>query len=193
MHEVTALLKQARAGDLAASNELFAAVYQDLRVIAARQLRRSGEGALQTTSLVHEAWFRLGRPEALAMNDRQHFFAVAARAMRQLAIDKARERSAGKRGGGHPDLPLHELELAAGRGLRDVELLALDQALESLRLVEPLLAELVDMRYFAGLEIEEVASLTGRSATSVKRDWRRARAFLHAQLAGGDPEPDGGT
>lgn len=185
MHEVTALLAQARSGDKLASDQLFALVYQDLRGIAARQLGRANGDVQRATSLVHEAWFRLGRPEAMALNDRQHFFAVAARAMRQLAIDHARERSADKRGGGIEPLPLHDLEVA-GADLRDADLLALDQALDALREMEPALAQLVEMRFFAGLEIEEVASLTGRSASSVKRDWRRARAFLHAQLGGAD-------
>jgi len=188
MHDVTALLVQARTGDKLASDQLFALVYQDLRGIAARQLGRARGDVQRATSLVHEAWFRLGKPEAMALNDRQHFFAVAARAMRQLAIDHARERAAEKRGGGAEPIPLHDVDVA-GASLRDSDLLALDQAIDALRALEPALAELVEMRFFAGLEIEEVASLTNRSASSVKRDWRRARAFLHAQLG----EPDDGA
>jgi RNA polymerase sigma factor (TIGR02999 family) len=186
MHEVTALLAQARDGDKAAADRLFAAVYHDLRHIAARQLGRVQGDAQRATSLVHEAWFRLGRPEAMGMNDREHFFAVAARAMRQLIVDHARERAAGKRGGGVQALPLHEIEVEGGRSLRDAELLALDQAIEALRQLEPALAELVELRFFAGLEIEEVAGLRACSLSTVKRDWRRARAFLHAQLGDGD-------
>jgi len=182
MHEVTALLQQACRGDRAAADRLYAAVYQDLRSLAARQLGRLGRPDMRATSLVHEMWFRLGRPDAMPLNDRQHFFAVAARAMRQLAIDHVRERAAGKRGGGREALPLEFADAEVASQLRDSDLLALDQALTQLRELEPALADLVEMRFFAGLEIEEVAQLTGRSASSVKRDWRRARAFLHGQL-----------
>lgn len=186
MQEVTALLARARDGDANAAERLFEAVYGDLREIAARQLGRVAPGSMRATSLVHEAWFRLGRPAAMGLNDRQHFFAVAARAMRQLAIDHARERAAAKRGGGAEQLPLHELEIEGERGLRDADLLALDQALEDLRRLEPDLAQLVELRFFAGLEIEEVAELSARSVSSVVRDWRRARAFLKAAMGDGD-------
>jgi len=183
MHEVTELLEQACAGDAGAADQLYARVYQDLRVLASRQLGRVGRPDMGATSLVHEAWFRLGRPDAMALNNRQHFFAVAARAMRQLAIDHVRERSAGKRGGGQNDLPLELLDGGLATEIRDHDLLALDQALEQLRRVDADLARLVDLRFFAGLEIEEVAALLSRSPSSLKRDWRRARAFLHGLLA----------
>lgn len=182
MQGVTELLQQARAGDAGAADQLFTRVYQDLRSLAAHQLAKVGRPDMRATSLVHEVWFRLGRPQAMSLNDRQHFFAVAARAMRQLAIDHVRERAAGKRGGGVADLPLEALNGEDACASRDTDLLALDQALEQLRETDASLAQLVELRFFAGLELEELAPLLERSPTSLKRDWRRARAFLHGLL-----------
>jgi RNA polymerase sigma factor (TIGR02999 family) len=186
LSHVTALIAAARAGDKRAEGELFAVVYADLRRIA-RRLAGHDADAPRATSLVHEAYLRLARPEGLPVNDRVHFFALAARAMRQLAVDRARERQAAKRGGGMAPLPLEELQVADGRALRDADMLALDQAMERLREIDPKLVQLVEMRFFGGLEIEEIAELTGRSPSSLKRDWRKARAFLHDVLDDGDP------
>jgi RNA polymerase sigma factor (TIGR02999 family) len=180
MGDVTELIVLARGGDRDASERLFAQVYRDLHRIAARQLGGAQPG-MQTTSLVHEAYFRLARPEALAMNDRAHFFAVAARAMRQLVIDRARTRLAGKRGGGR-DLALDEVRPDALGMENDSDVFALAQALEQLAALDPLLARLVDLRFFAGLELADVAGIMQRSERSLKRDWRKARAFLHAQM-----------
>lgn len=179
MVDITELIHQAREGDAGASERLFAHVYEDLRHIAARQLGRARQ-EMQVTSLVHEAYFRLARPDALRMNDRAHFYAIAARAMRQLVIDHARQRIAGKRGGGEAML---ELDSQVACSDRDTELLALDQALGQLAAVDIDLARMVEMRFFAGMELSEITELTGRSDRSLKRDWRRARAFLHAQLS----------
>lgn len=185
--DVTELIAQARAGDAAASGRLFNQVYADLRALAARQVGRL-RADMRATSLVHEAWFRLAKPDALALRDREHFFAVAARAMRQLVIDHARQRIAGKRGGGVVAAELDsQLADADGDG-RDHELLALDQALRQLEALDAHLALLVEMRFFGGLELSEISTLTARSERSLKRDWRKARAFLHQQL-GGDPLP----
>lgn len=186
MVDITELIHQARDGDAAASEQLFAHVYDDLRHIAARQLGRQ-RGEMQVTSLVHEAWFRLARPDALRMNDRAHFYAIAARAMRQLVIDHARQRVAGKRGGGELMLELDSQVATPGR---DSELLALDQALEQLAEVEPELGRMVEMRFFAGMELAEITDVTGRSERSLKRDWRRARAFLHARLSNAEVLPE---
>ncbi len=184
MAELTELICRARGGDKAASDQLFEAVYADLRRLAAPHVR----GADGATSLVHEAYFRLARPQALALDDRQHFFAVAASAMRQLSIDHSRRRTAGKRGGGAAELTLEQVGDEEPASTRDAELLALDQALTRLAAVDPALVELVELRFFGGLELAEIAELSGRSERTLKRDWRKARAFLHHQL--GD---DGGS
>jgi RNA polymerase sigma factor (TIGR02999 family) len=182
MGEVTELIGRAREGDQAASDQLFAQVYRDLHLLAARALGRAAHG-MQATSLVHEVYFRLARPEALALNDRCHFFAVAARAMRQLVIDRARARHAGKRDVGKL-VPIDEVRPDALAIERDFDVFALEQALLRLADVEPGLAQLVDLRFFAGLELSEITELTRRSERSLKRDWRKARAFLHAQMSG---------
>jgi RNA polymerase sigma factor (TIGR02999 family) len=187
MHEVTALLAQARGGDRAAGDRLFELVYRDLRQLAGRQLGR-GNGALGATSLVHEAWFRLARPDAQVMNDRQHFFAVAARAMRQIAIDHVRAQKAGKRGGGQLAVSLDDIGPLPERQTASVDLVALDQALQRLGEVDPQLVQLVEMRFFAGLDLDEIAGLTDRSTRTLKRDWRKARAFLQVQLGAADDD-----
>lgn len=181
--EVTELIVQARGGDAAASDRLFHQVYADLRALAARQVGRM-RADMRATSLVHEAWFRLAKPDALDLKDREHFFAVAARAMRQLVIDHARQRVAEKRGGGAVATELDSQLFSAGTGEREQELLALDQALRQLEALDAHLALLVEMRFFGGLELSEIAGLSGRSERSLKRDWRKARAFLHQQLGG---------
>ena len=185
MGEVTELIVAARGGDRDAGDRLFAAVYADLHRLAERQLGWR-VGGMRATSLVHEAYFRLARPAALQLNDREHFFAVAARAMRQLVVNHARDRAAAKRGGGAEMATLDDEGPAAGRVERDDDVLALDQALAQLAEVEPALTQLVELRFFAGLALGEIAEVTGRSERSLKRDWRRARAFLHVQL-GGEP------
>jgi len=185
MAELTELLALAREGDKRASDRLFAAVYEDLRCIAARNLRGAGDG-MRTTSLVHEAYEKLARPEALDLNDRRHFFAVAARAMRQIVIDHARERTAGKRGGDFIRVTFEGAadEAASREGLD--ELVALDAALEKLDVLDPRLARLVELRFFGGMNLEEAGDAIGLSPTTLKRDWRRARAFLHGALGARD-------
>jgi RNA polymerase sigma factor (TIGR02999 family) len=182
MSEVTSLIAAARDGDKAAEARVFELLYADLKRIA-RRLAGYGADAPRATSLVHEAYLRIARPGGLPVNDRVHFFALAARAMRQLAVDRARERHAAKRGGGIAPMSLEELDVADGRALRDADLLSLDQALQRLRELDSELVQLVEMRFFGGLELEEIAELNGRSVSSLKRDWRKARAFLHDVLA----------
>lgn len=194
MAQVTDLIERARGGDRAASDQLFTEVYGCLHEVAARLLRRVGRGqvdAPRATSLVHEAYFRLASPKALNVADRVHLYAVAGRAMRQLVIDRARQRQADKRGGGK-DLPLDELldhgAFAESLGAsRDDDVFALEQALAALAKLEPGLVQLVELRFYAGMELREIAELVGRSERSLKRDWRRARAFLIAQLGGPAP------
>lgn len=185
MAELTQLIERARGGDSSAARELFESVYQDLHRLAARQVQR-GSGGLGSTSLVHEAYLRLARPEALSMNDRGHFFAVAARAMRQIAVDHARERLTAKRGGGLVDVTLGAAEDMQGDDAqRHDELLALNDALDALERADARLAKLVELRFFAGLNLEEAGEALGLSSTTLKRDFRRARAFLHARLGPG--------
>ncbi len=185
MVEVTQLIGLARAGDGAAAAALFAAVYAELKRLAAIQVARGDGGGLGDTSLVHEAYLRFARPGALAVNDRGHFFVVAARAMRQIAVDHARERLAAKRGGGAVDLTLGAAEREPADLSRHEQLVTLNDALEALASVDARLARLVELRWFAGCEWEDVAEQLGVSLTTVKRDFRRARAFLHARLGAG--------
>lgn len=184
MGEISLLLSAANAGDRAAVDRAFALVYADLRALARRQVQRAEAGP-SATSLVHEVWLRLERAEGLNVSDRTHFFALAARAMRQLVVDHARHRAAAKRGSGHaPDL-LDDIAERVGSESDALRLLELDQALDRLAALDPYLVRLVEMRYFAGLELDEISDITGRSERSLKRDWRKARAVLHAAMQGG--------
>ncbi len=179
--ELTELIHAARAGSKPASDRLFALVYDDLHRLAARQLQPLG--GMATTSLVHEAYLKLARPAALDLNDRQHFFAVAARAMRQIAINHIRERLAAKRGGGAAVTTLGAADAVADEA-RASELLALDAALERLAAADPRLAQLVELRFFGGMDLDEAGAAIGLSPSTLKRDWRKARAFLHGAIGG---------
>jgi RNA polymerase sigma factor (TIGR02999 family) len=182
--EVTLLLQAARGGDRAATDRLFALVYQDLRRLAARHLRGGDARGHHTTSLVHEAYLRLDRDGRLPYNDRTHFFAVASRAMRQIVIDDARSRLTAKRGKGAPMRSLDEVaESPNGEPLPIEELLALDAALSRLEVEEPQLAETVEWHFFGGLTFAEIASAREVSERTVLRHWRTARALLQANLS----------
>jgi len=179
--EITSLLAAAGAGDRGASERLFESVYAELRRIARRQLAASAPMAtLSTTALVHEAYLKLSGDARWSAEDRRHFFALAARAMRYVLVDHARRRGRLKRGGGAFALVLEAEEIAAPD--RGEELIAIDGALCRLEGVEPELARLVEWRFFAGLSVEEIADLTGVSDRTVKRRWRAARAFLYQDL-----------
>jgi RNA polymerase sigma factor (TIGR02999 family) len=191
--EVTALIARAHQGDLAANAQLFTAVYDELKRVAERQVRRVHEAPMQTTTLVHEAYFRLAKHEALVMRDRAHFFAVAGRAMRQLLLDEVRSRHTTKRSEDKA-VPLDLLPneaLSADALLTDsgAQVFALEQALRQLSEMDAALGQLVEMRFYAGLDLAEIAQITDRSERSLKRDWRKARAFLHAVLG----HPDEGS
>jgi RNA polymerase sigma factor (TIGR02999 family) len=180
--DVTALLRAARHGDAAAAEDLFGVVYSDLKRIARRQLGGSGSGStLTTTALVHEAYLRLARPGNLELNDRTHFFAVAARAMRQILVDHARRRLAEKRGGGVMALELDEGRVGAADDRADL-MVALDGALAKLERVDERLARLVEWRFFGGMTFEEAAAGMELSDRTLKRDWKRAKAFLFREL-----------
>jgi len=192
--ELTALLAQAREGSRPAADELFSRVYADLRRLAKAQLGAHGRpgATLDTTALVHETYLRLAGPAGFSAEDRAHFFNLAARVMRHVIVDFARRRDAESRGSGGVRLDLGAAEQAGGEDERlSADILALDAALADLERTSPELARLVELRFFAGLQLEEVAALVGRSERSLKRDWRRARAFLAARLAAPAAEPAG--
>jgi RNA polymerase sigma factor (TIGR02999 family) len=173
---VTRLLLKWRAGDEAAFHDLMELVYRDLRRRADAYLRRERSNhTLAPTGLVHETYLKLVGEAGIPWSDRAHFFAVAARAMRQILVDHARKRSAAKRGGAAERVTLSNL---AARGDVSADLVALDAALD------PVQARLVELRYFGGLTIEETADVLGSSPATVKRAWASARAFLFAELSG---------
>lgn len=188
---ITEALSAARLGDRDAFNTVFTAVHDELRRLARAQRRRhSPDATLDTTALVHETYLKLALPAELAVEDRGHFFALAARAMRQILVSSARSRQAQKRGGGTTALsvsePVREAVLSAASPCPLPELLAIHQSLERLE-GGPGLARLVELRFFAGLTEEEIAGLRGVTSRTVRRDWQAARAFLLRQLrpAGG--------
>ena len=160
---------------------MFALLYDDLRRLAAGQLR--GEQMMRTTSLVHEAYLKIAKHGALNVNDRGHFFAVAARVMRQIVIDHVRSRAALKRSGDMNIASLDSSALQAAAEDRGEEVLALDAALVQLDAIDAPLAALVEMRFYAGLELSEISDVLDRSERSLKRDWRRARAFLQREMS----------
>lgn len=176
-HHITRLLVAARAGHSDAFDKLMPLVYDELRRVAHQRLLgyRPGD-TLNTTALVHEAYLKLIRQQDVSWEDRAHFFALASRAMRFILVDYARARTAEKRGGRQADLPLDILQIAAEE--RTAELLALNEALERLAESSERLSLLVEYRFFGGLTYEEIVEVTGWSLRTVKRDWRRARAWL---------------
>lgn len=184
LDDVTALIEAVRAGDKRAEAQLFQIVYGDLRRIAQRHLNVAGPGVAHATSLVHELYLRLagGAGQGLALNDRTHFFAVASRAMRQLVVDHVRARNAGKRGAGVELKALDEAVLAIAEERGD-EVLMLDAALDRLAELEPRLAHFVELRFYGGLQLDELSELLGLSERTLKRDWRKARAFLYRELS----------
>lgn len=182
--EVTGLLHEVARGNDAALRELFDALYQNLRQAARKQLGIAPTRSLSPTELVHELYLKLAATESHDWRDRAHFYRVASRAMRQVLIDRARAHSAAKRGAGERPVEL-DSQLASTDD--DAEaLLALHDGLEALAARDPRLAEVVELRFFAGLSGEQVARVLGVTERTVKRDWRLARAFLHARMDGAD-------
>ena len=179
--DTTLLIAAARGGDKQSEARLFERVYADLHRLAQRQLRAANGGAEHATSLVHEVYLRLAHG-GMALNDRQHFFAVASRAMRQIVVDHARSRLAEKRGAGVDPISFDSAIGVAAAG-HDEALLMVDAALERLGAVDPRLAQFVELRFFGGLKFEELAEATGMSERTLKRDWTKARAFLYRELA----------
>jgi RNA polymerase sigma factor (TIGR02999 family) len=180
--DVTALLIAWSKGDSAANSRLMSLVYDDLRRVARRRLGAERvEHSLAPTALVHETYLRLVDRRRVVWQNRAQFFAIAARLMRQILVDHARARAADKRGGRSFKVPL--TDNAAATGPRDVELLDLDAALDKLQVLDSRLGELVTVRFFGGLSVEEAADVLGVSAATVKRDWSRARAWLFRELS----------
>ena len=181
MGDITELLRAAQSGDDRSLDAVFASLYPRLRELAASRLGgQPGEHTLSATALVHEAYLKLVDAQRLDLLDRHHFFACAARAMRQILVDRARARGAVKRGG-----PIEPLTLSHADGVSSAqpELLDVDAALDRLDAIDMALRQLVELRIFAGLTLEQIAETSGRSLRTVSRDWQRARALLLTQLA----------
>jgi RNA polymerase sigma factor (TIGR02999 family) len=189
MPEVTRLLDAAAAGDPSAAADLLPLVYDELRKLAAARLAAEQPGlTLQATALVHEAYLRLVGPDpGQPWNGRGHFFAAAAEAMRRILVEQARRKRRGKHGGGRRRVDLDDA--TAGPGEPADDLVALDEALDALAREDPRKAELVKLRYFAGLTLEEAAACQGVSPATAKRRWAVARAWLYDALSAGGP-PD---
>ena len=182
MNEVTRILSGIEAGDPLAAEQLLPLVYDELRKLAAQKLAQEQPGqTLQATALVHEAYIRLVDVDQMRnWNSSGHFFAAAAEAMRRILIDNARQKQRQKRGGGRQRVPLAEADAVAETPADD--LLALDEALARLAAVHPVKAELVKLRYFAGLSEEEAAAALGLSRATASRYWTFARAWLIHEL-----------
>lgn len=186
-HDVTRLLHDWARGDQAALDHLIGLVYPELRRIAARHLRGERQGhTLQPTALVNEAFLRLVQQPDKRWNDRAHFFAVAARIVRNVLVDHARARDAAKRGSGGLTVVL--TESSAKVPAPEVNLLDLDTALRELERLDPQHSRIVELRYFAGLSIEETAAIVGVSESSVKRDWVLAKTWIRRRMEGGAPD-----
>lgn len=187
MSDVTRILSAIEHGNPQASELLLPLVYDELRKLAAARLAQERPGqTLQATALVHEAYLRLvDNEQAQHWDSRRHFFAAAAEAMRRILIESARRRGRIKRGGNTNRVILEDVAIAGEFDQEDV--LALDDALRKLGTEDPASAELVRLRFFAGLKNEEAAAVLGISAVTAKRTWRYARAWLHREMQGGTP------
>lgn len=179
---VTELLQAWRAGDQAALDQLLPLVHTELHSLARRMMSRENPGhTWQTTELVNEAYLRLvGQSQQVVWQDRAHFFAVASQIMRHLLVDHARARQAGKHGGGAQRVELEEGALVEPE--RSVVLLALDEALDRLAGFDAQKSRIVELRYFGGLTVEEVAEVLGIAAITVKREWAKAKLWLQQEL-----------
>ncbi len=180
--EITGLLLAWGKGDKAALDRVIPLVYQELRRLAHRQMRRERAGdTLQTTALVNEAYLRLVDYERMAPRDRAHFLAIAAQAMRRILIERARSRRSAKRGSGGQKVSLDEAADVSSE--RADDLVVLDEALTNLATIDLRKAEIVELKYFGGLTIEEVAEVLDVSTPTVERDWRTARIWLHREIS----------
>ena len=184
--EITRLLRQAAVGDRAALDSVYASLYPELKRVARARLWQQGRGdGMNTTMLVHESFVRLVGAQGLRLEDRRHFFAYAAKTMRNIIIDSAREQLAERRGGGAEHVTLSGADAVQVMG-DDAggELMRVNDALHELEAVDPELAELVEMRYFGGYSETEIAELLGVAERTVRRRWDKARAWLFVALGG---------
>ena len=191
-HKITALLRAWEKGESAALDELMPRVYGELKRLARRRARGSDNSSFQTTELVHEAYLRLVNVSELRWEDRAHFYAVSARIMRGILVDEARARCAQKRGGTprpegvYPDFDLDQVpDMSSGRA---EEILAIHEALEHLARIDPRQAQVVEMRFFVGLSVEETAAVLKISPQSVLRDWKMAKAWLRREIRKGNED-----
>jgi RNA polymerase sigma factor (TIGR02999 family) len=179
--DVTRILNAAAQGDSGAANELLPLVYEELRRLATAKMASENPGqTLQPTALVHEAWVRLAGDENRKWNDRTHFFAAAAEAMRRILVDNARRKRAQRHGGGHQRVEMPEI--AGSISGNDDQVLAVNEAREKLAAQDKQKADLVKLRYFVGMTIEEAADALGISAPTAKRHWAYARAWLAEEI-----------
>ncbi len=185
MSDVTRILNAIERGDANATDELLPLVYEELRLLAAQKLSREAPGqTLQATALVHEAYIRLVGDEPPSWDNRGHFFAAAAEAMRRILIDNARRKGSARHGGHRHRLNVTGVEPAAEGAFED--LLALDEALQKLAATDSRKAELVKLRYFAGLSLPQAAEVLGMSRSTAYENWAYARAWLRAEITRGD-------
>jgi len=182
MAELTQLLEAMRAGDPGAIDEVFTLTYRELHAMAHKRLHRSNcVTSLDTTTLVHECYLRLVRVGQLQTHDRSHFLGYAARVMRSIVVDFVRQRLAKRRGG-------DELRVTLGTDIRDStavneeQIMQVDEALQELAVLDPRLVEVVEMRYFAGFTVEQIAESRGVTTRTIRRDWEKARLLLYAAL-----------
>jgi RNA polymerase sigma-70 factor (ECF subfamily) len=184
---VSALLHAWSCGDTTALDKLTPMVYDELRRVARRHMRRERDGhSLQTTALVNEAYIRLFDIRRVQWQDRAHFFAVSAQLMRRILVDYARRHNL-KRGGGLMQVSLHDADLVDPG--RDLDLIMLDGAMNSLAEIDPRKVQIVEMRFFGGLSVEETAEVLRISPITVKRDWRAAKLWLYRELTGSVDAP----
>ncbi len=181
------ILRSAQEGDSQAAEELAALLYGELHELARREmLAERADHTLQPTALVHEAYLRLVAEKDSSFADRESFFAAAATTIRRVLVDHARKRAREKRGGGHLRVPLEGLDVA--EPLEDQELLTLDEALAQLAAIDPTKARIVELRFFAGLSVGELGQAVGVSESTIRREWRMARAWLRARMDGARDE-----
>jgi RNA polymerase sigma factor (TIGR02999 family) len=181
-NEITKLLHGWQGGDRAALDALVPVVYKELRRLAHFELRKERPNhTLQSTALVHEAYFRLVGQDLPQWESRTHFFAIAAQLMRQILVDHARRRRASKRGSGVCMLTLDDATALAQR--KDVDVVAIDDALNTLAEIDPRQCRVVELRFFAGLSLEEISEVMGIATATVQRDWTAARAWLHREIS----------
>ncbi len=180
--DITLLLQEWRNGDRKALDALVPLVYEELRRVARLQLRNERrDHTLQSAALVHEVYLRLTGASPPQWEGRTHFFAIAAGLMRQILVDYARRRRAAKRGGGAHRLSLESAEVSFPQ--EDVEVVALDEALEALARIDSRQSKVVELRFFAGLSLDEISEVLGIAPATVQRDWTAARAWLHREIS----------